>query len=75
MCRHNPDNITVRGVLPNTGPSTRSSPLIERAAPVTQRALRYLRRVHLRKIKEDIFFRLIKAGKSEADDDCSHYGQ
>ena len=30
--------------IPNTGPSTRTSLLIERATPVTQRALRYLRR-------------------------------
>ena len=40
---------------PYTGPSTRTSPLIERASPVTQHALRYLRREHRRKIEKDFF--------------------
>ena len=41
--------------IPNNGPSTRTSPQIERAAPVIHRALRYLCREHRRKIEEDFF--------------------
>ena len=45
--------------MPNTGPSTRTSPLIKRAAPVTQRTLRYLSREQRREVKEEISSRLI----------------
>ena len=45
--------------MPNTGPSTRTPPLIKRAAPVTQCTLRYLRREQRREIEEENSSRLI----------------
>ena len=45
--------------MPNTGPSTRTSPLIKRAAPVTQRTLRNLRREQRREVEEESSSRLI----------------
>ena len=45
--------------MPNTGPSTRTSHLIKRAAPVTQRTLRYLRRKLRREVEEENSSRLI----------------
>ena len=53
--------------IPNAGPSTRTSPLIKRAAPVTQRALRNLRRESRREVEEEFFSRSVNP------DVCSNF--